>query len=653
MAFSLLNFHTSLLIISFIFLQFPITNPLSFSISRFDPQSADIIYEGDARPNVGTIDFTSPTYACHVGRATYSKKFRVWDSISKQTSDFTSRFSFGIDTQNQTQYGAGLAFFLAPVGFQIPVNSVGGFLGLFNTTNSDSSQNRIVVVEFDTFVNPEWDPSYQHVGINKNSISSAVTTPWNASVHSGDTADVLVSYNATTKNLTVSWSYHLTASLGENTSLSYPIDLMTVLPEWVVMGFSASTGYYMERHQVLSWSFNSNLHDKEEKADPTRVKLAVGIAVPVGVLMAGAMVVVFGFMWKRKRRLERKKQTLAEERNLTSINDELERGAGPRRFSYEDLASATNNFSVDRKLGEGGFGMVYRGYLVNLDMVVAVKKISRGSKQGKKEFITEVKVFSSLRHRNLVQLIGWCHEGTEFLLVYEFMPNGSLDSHLFGKRNPLNWAVRYKISLGLASALLYLHEEWEQCVVHRDIKSSNIMLDSSFSVKLGDFGLARLMDHELGPQTTGLAGTFGYLAPEYVSTGRASKESDVYSFGVVLLEIVTGRKSVDPFEQNAHTGLVEWVWNLYGNGRTLSAVDQRLHMDFDGKQAERLMIVGLWCAHPDRALRPSIRQALQALNFEVAVPSLPPNMPVAVYHIPTPSVSSGEPFITTSMEEGR
>ncbi|KAI7749649.1 hypothetical protein M8C21_010525 [Ambrosia artemisiifolia] len=211
------------------------------------------------------------------------------------------------------------------------------------------------------------------------------------------------------------------------------------------------------------------------------------------------------------------------------------------------------------------------------------------------------------------------------------MPNGSLDFHLFGKKSPLEWSVRYKIATGLASALLYLHEEWEQCVVHRDIKTSNIMLDSGFNVKLGDFGLARLMDHELGPQTTGLAGTLGYLAPEYVTTGKASKESDVYSFGVVALEIASGRKVMDSVNHKADLGLVEWVWGLLGKGELLLGVDQRLNKAFDAKQVECLMMVGLWCTHPDRNLRPSIRQALQVLKFEGALPNLPMKMPVPMY----------------------
>ncbi|KAK9904366.1 hypothetical protein M0R45_000802 [Rubus argutus] len=352
--------------------------------------------------------------------------------------------------------------------------------------------------------------------------------------------------------------------------------------------------------------------------------------------------------------MKQKKRKTPETENLTSMNNDLERGAGPRRFSYTDLATATNNFSNERKLGHGGFGAVYRGYLADLDTVVAVKKISSGSRQGRKEYMTEVKIISSLRHRNLVQLIGWCHDGGQFLLVYEFMPNGSLDTHLFGKsRSALSWPVRYKISLGLGSVLLYLHEEWEQCVVHRDIKSSNIMLDSSFNVKLGDFGLARLMDHELGPQTTGVVGTLGYMAPEYIRTGRASKESDVYSFGVVTLEIATGKKSVDVMGKDSEMGLIEWVWDLYGKGQFLLAVDERLHSDYNEKQVECLMIVGLWCTHPDPSSRPSIRQAVHVLNFEAALPNLPANMPVPMYHAPTPSVSSGEPLITTSIEAGR
>ncbi|KAK1351641.1 Concanavalin A-like lectin/glucanase superfamily [Heracleum sosnowskyi] len=625
---------------------------LDFQINRFSRAETSIIYQGDAAPSVGTIEMINEyTYLCRVGQAIYAQTVQIWDSDSGKLSDFTSHFTFTIETQSLPKYGHGLAFFLAPVGFQIPPNSAGGFLGLFNTSNSDSSGNQIVAVEFDSFSNSEWDPPYEHVGINNNSISSSATTPWNASLHSGDTADVWVLYNATTRTLSVFWSYKENPNFLKNSSLSYQIDLREVLPEVATIGFSAATGQYGERAILKSWEFSSTL-SKRKSSRHTKIKVILSTTVPIGVLLSLTILLVI--VWFRRRRIARKAAEASQ--NLISINDDLER-AGPRRFSYEALAVATHNFSDERKLGEGGFGCVYKGHLTDLDIPIAVKKISSSSKQGKKEYLTEVKVISRLRHRNLVQLIGWCHDQGQFLLAYEFMPNGSLDSHLFGQKSSLVWAIRYKITLGFASALLYLHEECEQCVVHRDIKSSNIMLDSNFNLKLGDFGLARLMDHELGLQTTGLAGTFGYLAPEYVSSGRASKESDIYSFGVVILEIVTGRRSRYALEDGvSERGLVEWVWNLHGSAELLSAVDGRLNAVFDERQVECLMIVGLWCAHPDRNLRPSIRQAMQVLNFEAALPSLPTKMPVAIYHEPLsiPVASSSEASMTyTSIDVGR
>jgi len=489
------------------------------------------------------------------------------------------------------------------------------------------------------------------VGININSIISSATTPWNASKHSGDTAEVWIRYNSSTKNLTVSWKYQTTSNPQEYTSLSFSIDLMKVMPEWITVGFSVATSYVQELNYPLSWEFNSTLA-KSGDSNTKETRLVIILTVSCGVIVIGVgALVAYALLWRKRMRSDKQKE---EAMHLTSMNDDLERGAGPRRFSYKELDLATNNFSKDRKLGQGGFGAVYKGYFGDLDLQVAVKKISRGSRQGKKEYVTEVKVISQLRHRNLVKLLGWCHDKGEFLLIYEFMPNGSLDSHLFGKRTPLSWGARHKIALGLASGLLYLHEEWERCVVHRDIKSSNVMLDSSFNVKLGDFGLAKLMDHELGPQTTGLAGTFGYLAPEYVSTGRASKESDVYSFGIVVLEITTGKKATEVMkEKNEEHGMIEWVWDHYGRGELLVAMDENLQNDFDEKQVECLIVVGLWCAHPDVSLRPSIRQAIQVLNFEVAFPNLPSKRPVATYHVPSSSVSSVEASITNSLQDGR
>ncbi|TVU49170.1 hypothetical protein EJB05_00466, partial [Eragrostis curvula] len=274
------------------------------------------------------------------------------------------------------------------------------------------------------------------------------------------------------------------------------------------------------------------------------------------------------------------------------------------------------------------------------NLAVAIKRVSKGSKQGRKEYAAEVRIISRLRHRNLVQLIGWCHRGNDdLLLVYELMPNGSLDAHLHHSADapPMPWPRRREIVLGLGSALLYLHQEWEQCVVHRDIKPSNVMLDASFNAKLGDFGLARLVDHGRGAHTTVLAGTMGYMDPECMVTGRANAESDVYSFGVVLLEIACGRRPMVPNgEEEDVVHLVQWVWeSYYGRGALLDAADARLDGEFDATEMETVMVVGLWCAHPDRSLRPSIRQAVNVLRSETPLPSLPLRMPVATFMPPT------------------
>uniref|UniRef100_M8CRN8 Uncharacterized protein n=1 Tax=Aegilops tauschii TaxID=37682 RepID=M8CRN8_AEGTA len=327
---------------------------------------------------------------------------------------------------------------------------------------------------------------------------------------------------------------------------------------------------------------------------------------------------------------------------------EIEMGTAPRRFPYHELVEATRNFAAEEKLGQGGFGTVYQGYLREpAGLAVAIKRL-QSSIQGKKEYKSEIKVISRLRHRNLVRLIGWCHGHDQaLLLVYELMPNRRLDIHLHGKKGTfLTWEMRMKILLELGSALLYLHEEWEQCVLHRDIKPSNVMLDESFGAKLGDFGLARLVDHAAGMQTmTAISGTPGYLDPDCVNTGKASAESDVYSFGVVLLEVACGRRpmSITAADQDKQKSggvfrLVEWAWGLYGQGMILEAADERLNGDYNAAEVERVMVVGLWCAHPNPSVRPSIWTAMATLQPKVdqayQLPVLPSKMPVPMDSIP-------------------
>ncbi|WOL04960.1 L-type lectin-domain containing receptor kinase IX.1-like [Canna indica] len=614
----------------------PIASSLSFNFSSFgNDQPSKIELEGDAFFNKWirlTKNEIGVPLTSSVGRAVYNEPLLLWDARTRMLSDFTTHFSFIINSFNRSDYGEGLAFFLSPYPSSILANSSGGYLGLYSEDlPANSTANGTVAVEFDTYQN-NWDENDNHIGINVNSIKSSATVKWNSSIKDGRQANAWVSYNASTYNLSVFLTYKDNPVFGGNSSLHYIIDLRGVLPEKVAVGFSAATGKQAtEIHNLLSWSFTSSLQASRRKR--SKVVLVVG-------LVAGGIVLitVLSLLWfalSRKKANKRNVKDRDEHLDYdVTIDDEFERERGPKRFPYQELASATKDFSEEGKLGEGGFGSVYKGYLKELKLEVAIKRVSRGSKQGRKEYVSEVKIISRLRHRNLVQLVGWCHDRGEFLLVYEFMPNGSLDSYLYTAKRTLEWPVRHKIAMGLASALLYLHEEWEQCVVHRDVKPSNVMLDSAFNAKLGDFGLARLVDHDRGSQTTILAGTMGYLAPECVTTGKASKESDVYSFGIVALEIACGRRPVEPMQQPNKVTLVEWIWELYGRRKILEAADEKLHGNFDKRQMECLMVVGLWCAHPDYKLRPSIKQTINVLNFESPLPELPLTMPVPMYYAP-------------------
>ncbi|XP_056173826.1 L-type lectin-domain containing receptor kinase IX.2-like isoform X2 [Syzygium oleosum] len=314
------------------------------------------------------------------------------------------------------------------------------------------------------------------------------------------------------------------------------------------------------------------------------------------------------------------------------LTEEFEKLSGLKKFSYEELIIATADGKI---LGKGGFGIVYEGHIGDARTRVAVKIINSDSRQGLEEYKSEVMTLSQLRHKNLVRLLGYCHEANKFVLVYQFIGGGSLEDHLFKGRPLLTWERRYNIALGLALALHYLHKQCYQCVIHRDIKSSNVMLDEEFEAKLGDFGLAKLVDHTRDPNTTQVKGTPGYLSPEYLRTGKASKESNIYSFGVVLLEIVCGRRVFDPELVEQGLGLVQWVWKRCGCeswwGRRfwnfLLPVDERLGKDFDKKQVEALIILGLWCAHPIASSRPSIEEVMAVLNSTTKPPKLPSKMP--------------------------
>ncbi|XVE49436.1 hypothetical protein DITRI_Ditri01bG0082200 [Diplodiscus trichospermus] len=489
-------FVFSLLLISF---SFAGCMEFTYPPSSFDPNDPMIIVRDSTRGQsefgariIRLID-PDPVHGTRqnsTGRVYYAQPFQLWDPRTNMVTDFTTSFDFAIlfgEQYNSSVGSGGVAFFITSENsLTAPINSGGGWLGLFNETINGNSSNQMVAVEFDTFRN-EWDLSNIHIGFDVNSIVSKNSTIWNEDMLSDRTYHrATLSYNGTSKALTVVVAPADIFGQSEALNLTYNVDLSTVLPPKVFIGFSASSGQATPAQLIISWNFTSTMSLIEE-----------GVGLIAFILF---------------RSSRRKKPDEEQGEDDDSMDMDFEKGNGPKRFTFKALVTATGNFSEEGKLGQGGFGGVYRGYLADQNIEIAVKKIASNSKQGKKEYVSEVKTISRLRHRNLVQLIGWSHENANFLLVYEYMPNGSLDSHLYGKSDRLPWPIRYKIVKGLASALLYLHEEWEQCVIHRDVKPSNIMLDSNFNAKLGDFGLAKLLEHGLGSQTTVLAGTMGYLA---------------------------------------------------------------------------------------------------------------------------------------------
>ncbi|KAB8107249.1 hypothetical protein EE612_041898, partial [Oryza sativa] len=531
---------------------------------------------------------------------------------------------------------------------RMPYMGYGGALGLTSQTfDNASAGDRFVAVEFDTYNNSFLDPdaTYDHIGIDVNALRSVKTESLPSFILIGNMT-AIVDYNSNSSIMSVKlWANGSTTPY----NLSSKIDLKSALPEKVAVGFSAATGSSFEQHQLRSWYFNLTLEQKQPTGQHSRGGVVAGATV--GAILF--IVLLFTMVAILVRRRQRKK--MREEEEDDSEGDpivEIEMGTGPRRFPYHILVNATKSFAAEEKLGQGGFGAVYRGNLRELGIDVAIKRFAKdSSKQGRKEYKSEIKVISRLRHRNLVQLIGWCHGRNELLLVYELVPNRSLDVHLHGNGTFLTWPMRINIVLGLGNALLYLHEEWEQCVVHRDIKPSNVMLDESFNTKLGDFGLARLIDHAIGAQTmTHPSGTPGYVDPECVITGKASAESDVYSFGIVLLEVACGRRPMNLLDDqnNGLFRLVEWVWDLYGQGAVLKAADERLNGDYDATDMECVLVVGLWCAHPDRCARPSIRVAMAVLQSNGPLPMLPTKMPVPTYGPPVAS-SEGQHSSSTGI----
>ncbi|KAK4253499.1 hypothetical protein QN277_010163 [Acacia crassicarpa] len=351
--------------------------------------------------------------------------------------------------------------------------------------------------------------------------------------------------------------------------------------------------------------FIPRVSNKLPGSSKNRTSLIVGVVVGVGVVSFLSVLVVFCIIQRRKRHGD-------GEEELLDIDTKT------YTFSYSELKNATGDFNPDNKLGEGGFGPVYKGTL-NDGRVVAVKQLSVGSHQGKSQFIAEIAIISAVQHRNLVKLYGCCLEGNKRLLVYEYLENKSLDQPLFGNRLALNWPTRYDICMGVARGLAYLHEESRLRIVHRDVKASNILLDHELTPKISDFGLAKLYDDKKTHLSTRVAGTIGYLAPEYAMRGHLTEKADVFSFGVLALEIVSGRPNSDSNLEGEKIYLLEWAWQLHEQNSIVGLADPRLSSDFNEEEFKRIVGIALLCTQTSPLSRPAMSRVVAMLSGDMEV----------------------------------
>ncbi|PWA42142.1 Concanavalin A-like lectin/glucanase, subgroup [Artemisia annua] len=303
-------------------------------------------------------------------------------------------------------------------------------------------------------------------------------------------------------------------------------------------------------------------------------------------------------------------------RKRPKADEENSQFAGVKSYRYNDLQSATHDFSEEYRIGKGGYGEVFKAILDN-ENVVAVKKLRVLGGKAEIEFSNEVKLISNVRHRNLMQLLGWSTNGSELLLVLEYMPQGSLDKFLWGeKRGTLNWKQRFDIIFGIAKGLAHLHEEFYVKIVHRDIKSSNILLDDDFQPKIADFGLARFQPEDKSHVSTRFAGTLGYTAPEYATYGHLSEKVDTYSFGIVALEIISGRRCNDvSFDGYGNHYLLQHAWELYEKGIHIQLIDEALNLKESEKEhVMKITEIALMCAQSPANFRPAMSEVLLMLS---------------------------------------
>ncbi|KAI3721396.1 hypothetical protein L2E82_32406 [Cichorium intybus] len=379
------------------------------------------------------------------------------------------------------------------------------------------------------------------------------------------------------------------------------------------------------------------------------------IVLPILAVLVGLSVVLYAISIKRKRSYMknrgRRVQSIDRQYSTDVEKEDLELNF----LSLSIIAKATNNFSVDNKLGEGGFGPVYKGVLEN-GQEIAVKRLSKTSEQGYDEFYNEVVCVARLQHRNLVKILGYCMDGDERILIYEYMTNKSLDLFLFDetKSCKLEWNRRFSIINGIARGMLYLHQDSRLRIIHRDLKAGNILLDRDMNPKISDFGLAREFEgNQITAKTKKVVGTYGYISPEYALHGRFSVKSDVFSFGVLVLEIVSGKKNREFSHEDLCDNLLGHAWRLYTEGKSLDLICPSLRDSCNILEVNRSIHVGLLCVQNYAHDRPTMSSVVMMLGGDGSLP--PPKQPAFFAEEGSPKVNtfSGVDEATITLLEPR
>ncbi|CAN7001351.1 hypothetical protein Bca4012_051395 [Brassica carinata] len=604
---------------------------LNFIYDGF-PQRSYISIQGIAAvtPN-GLLRLTNTTVQ-QTGHAFYNKPIRLKNSPNGTVSSFSTTFVFAIHPRIPGLSGHGIAFVIAP-NTRLPYATPSQYMGLFNITSNGNKTNHVFAIELDTIRSTEFnDINDNHVGIDINSLTSVKSSPagwWdkkgqfnNLTLIGSKPMQVWIDYNGRTHKINVMMG-PLNEEKPKKPLVSIVRDLSFVILQDMFVGFSSATGTVPAEHYVLGWSFGVNREappldlsklPKLPLLHPTRISYFCRFGIPsISIILIFSSIFLVCFIARRRRIFEEEL-------------DDWETELGKNRLRFKDLYYATKGFKEKDLLGSGGFGRVYKGVMLETNLEIAVKKVSHDSRQGLKEFVSEIVSIGRMSHPNLVPLLGYCRRRGELLLVYEYMPNGSLDKYLYNTPEvTLDWKQRSKVILDVASGLFYLHEDWEQVVIHRDVKASNVLLDGELNGRLGDFGLARSYDHGADPQTTNVVGTLGYLAPEHTRTGRATTATDVFAFGAFLLEVVCGRRPIEiQHESDEVFLLVDWVFRLWNRGNILDAVDPNIGSEYNEKEVEMILKIGLLCSHSDPRARPSMRQVLHYLRGDAKLSDLSP-----------------------------